>query len=150
MARADIKSLLTNYTPEPEPPAPSTPAAAPEAPPADETNGESPERNAQDAPSGRRGGKSTRARSTKTKSKQTKVDGDLPKYLALTRKDVTFREDQLNDLTAMSRRINKARNRQGERITENTLVRVAVDLLLTNHPDLLGLTEEDLREAAGL
>jgi hypothetical protein len=75
----------------------------------------------------------------------------LPKYLRLVRKEARVREDQFNQLTQLTRQINKARRRQhgvvGERITENTLIRVAIDLLLEHCERLTGVTEEELRHA---
>lgn len=38
----------------------------------------------------------------------------------------------------------------GERITENTLIRIAIDLLLTHPDDLEGVTEAQFRESVGL
>jgi hypothetical protein len=68
----------------------------------------------------------------------------LPRYLRLTRKEVRFREDQLDALDRVVRRLVRARRGGGERITENTLVRVAVDLLLERADALSGGTEAEL------
>lgn len=74
-----------------------------------------------------------------------------PRYLQLTRKEVRFTDDQLDALTALTRRLSKQRRgRGGERVTENTLVRVAVDLLLEKGNDLKGTTEDELRKSVGL
>ena len=61
-----------------------------------------------------------------------------------------MRSDQLDSLTNLSRRLNKQRRSRGERITENTLVRVAIDLLLERTDELGGFTEDDLRSSVGL
>jgi hypothetical protein len=53
-----------------------------------------------------------------------------PEYLRLVRKETRLREDQLNQLTLHARRLSRAKTRSGPRITDNTLIRVAVDLLL--------------------
>jgi hypothetical protein len=53
-----------------------------------------------------------------------------PSYLHFVRKDTRLREDQLEQLTKESRRLNRAKRNTGVRITDNTLIRVAVDLLL--------------------
>ena len=53
-----------------------------------------------------------------------------PAYLGFVRKDTRLREDQLEALTSQARRLNRAKRNTGVRITENTLIRVAVDLLL--------------------
>lgn len=54
----------------------------------------------------------------------------LPPYLTYVRKECRLRPDQLDALTALARRLNRERKGRGERITENTLIRWAVDLLL--------------------
>jgi hypothetical protein len=74
---------------------------------------------------------------------------ELPKYLTLIRKETRLREDQLEKLTVLTRKLNRQR-RGGERITENTLIRVAIDLLLEQSEELKGSTESELREALGL
>jgi len=71
-------------------------------------------------------------------------DPSLPRYLRLTRKEVRFREDQLDALDRVVRRLVRVRRGGGERITENTLVRVAVDLLLERADALSGATEAEL------
>ena len=73
-----------------------------------------------------------------------------PNYLSLTRKETRFRDDQLEQLTTITRQLNKQRQGQGERITENTLIRVAVDLLLSQSEQLQGNTEEELTTSLGL
>ena len=75
------------------------------------------------------------------------VSPDVPEgplYMRLTRKEVRFRDDQLEALDRVARRLVRARKGGGERITENTLVRVAVDLLLARADDLAGTTEAEL------
>lgn len=58
---------------------------------------------------------------------------------------VPLREDQHSELSAIARELMLARSQKTERITENTVIRVAVDLVL-RHPELLvGDTENDLR-----
>jgi len=68
----------------------------------------------------------------------------MPKYLQLARKEVCLREDQIEALSSLARRLNKLRRGRGERITENTLIRTAVDLLLTRQEALQGSDEEEL------
>ena len=46
--------------------------------------------------------------------------------------------------------LNRTRGGAGERITTNTLIRVAVALLLSRSQDLAGTTEEELRRSLGL
>lgn len=90
------------------------------------------------------------------KSVSSRVDHEAPKsvssevpdgplYMRLTRKEVRFRDDQLEALDRVARRLVRARRGAGgERITENTLVRVAVDLLLERAETLTGGTEAEL------
>lgn len=75
---------------------------------------------------------------------------DIPKYLQLERKEVRLRLDQMDSLTALIRRLNKLRKGRGERLTENTLIRIAVDLLLENSSQLQGTTEDELLASLGL
>ena len=63
---------------------------------------------------------------------QTSPPGErpLPPYLTYVRKECRLRPDQLDALTALAWRLNRERKGKGERITENTLIRWAVDLLI--------------------
>jgi pyruvate/2-oxoglutarate dehydrogenase complex dihydrolipoamide acyltransferase (E2) component len=63
---------------------------------------------------------------------QTSPPGErpLPPYLTYVRKECRLRPDQLDALTALARKLNRERKGKGERITENTLIRWAVDLLI--------------------
>lgn len=70
-----------------------------------------------------------------------------PKYLRLTRKEARLRDDQIEALSRLARRLNKERQGRGERITENTLIRVAVDLLLARQQGLHGTDEVELSSA---
>ena len=75
---------------------------------------------------------------------------EVPKYLTLVRKEARLREDQLDNLTNVMRSLNRKRKGAGERITENTLIRVAVDLLLNQTDELKGTTEQELLSSVGL
>lgn len=81
----------------------------------------------------------------------TDRDEALPRYLRLTRKEARIREDQADRLAAEVRRLNQARKHRtgpvGERITDNTLIRVALDLLLADTARLSGTTEDELRNS---
>ena len=68
-------------------------------------------------------------------------------FSQLERKEARLRADQYADLTTHARRLNRAKGVGGERITENTLIRVAIDLLLTNVEELQGSTEAELTES---
>lgn len=73
-----------------------------------------------------------------------------PAYLALQRKETRLREEQIDALTAAARELNRAKSAGGERITENTLIRVAVDLLLSNSAALTGSNENEILNSVGL
>lgn len=76
---------------------------------------------------------------------------EVPKWKQLERKDCLLWPRQLDDLTALQRQLKSARcGSRGERITENTLVRVAIDLLMANAGQLQGSTEDELRQSLGL
>ena len=55
---------------------------------------------------------------------------ELPSYLRLVRKETRLREDQQNQLTLEARRLNRAKAAGTPRITDNTLIRIAIDLLM--------------------
>jgi hypothetical protein len=76
--------------------------------------------------------------------------GGLPKYLRLERKELLIWPDQITNLSILARVLNRNRGGTGERITTNTLIRVAVALLLSRSQDLVGTTEEELRRSLGL
>lgn len=78
------------------------------------------------------------------------------RYDQLERKEARLREDQVEELNRLARQLAKqARKRRPsgarpERITDNTLIRVAVDLLLSQSGRLRGTTEIELRKSVGL
>jgi hypothetical protein len=74
----------------------------------------------------------------------------LPKYLRLERKELLIWPDQITNLSILARVLNRNRGGAGERITTNTLIRVAAALLLSRSQDLAGTTEEELRRSLGL
>ncbi len=73
-----------------------------------------------------------------------------PAYLGFYRKEARMRTDQYEDLVTHARRLNKLKGVGGERITENTLIRVAIDMLLARAGDLRGADEDQLRKSVGL
>jgi hypothetical protein len=79
------------------------------------------------------------------------VSPRVPKYLALERKEARLRGDQVDSLASLARRVNRQKpSRGGERITENTLIRVAVDWLLSQEEYVGGSTEEEIRRGLGV
>jgi hypothetical protein len=71
----------------------------------------------------------------------------LPKYQRMIRKEARLRPDQVDALAQLRRRITRGRADRTETITDNTLLRVAVDLLLDHAGQLRGDTEEQLRRS---
>ena len=76
----------------------------------------------------------------------------VPRYLQLERKEVRITAGQYDRLTALARQLNRQRPRgsggkEGERITENTLIRIAIDLLLAQDKGLCGASEDELRKS---
>ena len=71
-------------------------------------------------------------------------------YTDLVRKELRLHADQADELTVLATKVQRARREKGERITDNTLIRVAVDLLLERQKELVGSTEDELRVALGL
>jgi hypothetical protein len=75
------------------------------------------------------------------------TESQIPKWQRLERKELRLRADQLDGLARIRRALNRQRGGEGERITENTLIRVAVDLLLKQADALQGSTEDELRNS---
>jgi hypothetical protein len=61
------------------------------------------------------------------------------------RKESRLREDQIDELAAIAKRIMRNRTEGGPRITDNTIIRIAVDLLLSRADELNGNSEDELR-----
>ncbi|WP_458117308.1 hypothetical protein [Arthrobacter sp. D2-10] len=79
----------------------------------------------------------------------------VPKYLQLLRREARIHHEQAEALTALSRRLNNQRRlpngtTTGERITDNTLIRIAIDLLLEREYEIRGTTEEEIAQLLGL
>lgn len=72
------------------------------------------------------------------------------RYSDFQRKETRLRADQQNALTGHARRLNRAKGTSGARITDNTLIRVAVDLLLSKADKLAGRNEAELGRSVGL
>ena len=75
------------------------------------------------------------------------TESQTPKWQRLERKELRLRADQLDELAKLRRALNRQRGGEGERITENTLIRVAVDVLLGRAGRLRGTTEDELRKS---
>jgi hypothetical protein len=126
MPRANLSALLGNVEPgpEPRPAASSKPpvggAAAPAAAPPSQP---------------------------KTRRSAPVRNDARPLYLRMVRKEARLRERQYEALTQHARRLSRARGGQGPRITENTLIRIAVDLLLDRIEAASGVDEAALLES---
>ena len=75
------------------------------------------------------------------------TESQVPKWQRLERKELRLRADQLDELARIRRTLNRQRGGEGERITDNTLIRVAVDMLLGHAGKLRGTTEDELRKS---
>lgn len=84
---------------------------------------------------------------TRTRAHAEDTDPSVPMFARLTRKEARVREDQYAALSALARTLMRRRTVRAERITENTLIRVAIDFLLTHQHLLTGSTEEALRRS---
>jgi len=163
MARANLTAMLGRLDDdEPTTPttaAPSTPQPETSAPPAATITAAPTTANT--APS------SPRANTTKNPTPRAKTPArtpakatptpatpppraEQPLFLRLERKETRLRADQYADLTAHARRLSQAKTGGGERITENTLIRVAIDLLLEHAADLSGQTEAEIKNSVTL
>jgi hypothetical protein len=135
MARADLSAMLGRLEDEPSAPTSEEPAITTKKTPSNT------EPIAARAP----------RRVTTPKPESPKPgEGVGPMYARLDRKETRLRSDQYERLTEHSRRLNRARQGGGERITENTLIRVAIDLLLERADDLAGSNEIELRNSVTL
>jgi hypothetical protein len=75
------------------------------------------------------------------------VTSKLPKYLTLERKEVRLPSAHIDELTRLVRRLNRQRKGKDERITENTLIRIAVSLLADFGERIEGNNENELLES---
>lgn len=72
---------------------------------------------------------------------------DGPKWQRMVRKEARIRADQADELTRLCRRLSSHRADRTERLTDNTVIRVALDLLLEHADQLDGDTEDELRNS---
>jgi hypothetical protein len=75
------------------------------------------------------------------------VSNKVPKYLTLERKEVRLPSAHIDELTRLVRRLNRQRKGKDERITENTLIRIAVSLLADFGERIEGNNESELLES---
>ena len=134
MARQKLGALLSVASDQGS--TPTAPPAAPTPSPAPQT--EAP--NTTRAPAPRKPAKRA-ARAVPSKAPAT------AHWTEYERLEARLRDAQVEQLDALIRRINKRRAGAGERITKNTLLRVAVDLLLERQDELAGSTEAEILDA---
>jgi hypothetical protein len=139
--------------------APPMPSRRTEPPPAEVQTPEprtpevrSPEVREPDTRQRRRGRGTEQAPESRTPEVRTPVaqTPGLPKYLRLERKELLIWPDDITSLSILARRLNRNRAGVGERLTQNTLIRVAVRLLLSRSEELAGTTEDELLRSLGL
>ena len=81
---------------------------------------------------------------------QVDEHGTLP-WQSFEPKTARLRPDQLQWLTRTRKTLTSSRrNPYVGRVTDNTLIRIAIDLLQEREADLEGITEEALRASLGL
>jgi hypothetical protein len=78
------------------------------------------------------------------------AEPELPRWQTFVRKEARVWPDQADQLAQLRRRLLGRRQQREETITDNTLIRVAVDLLLQHQDKLQGSTEDELRASLGL
>lgn len=146
MPRQSVADLLT----EGDQAAPATPVTLPPRPPVPGAENAS----AAPQPKPPAGSRRTAGPPREPRSRQSGTAGvtesQTPKWKGLERKELRLRADQLDELAKLRRALNRQRAGDGERITENTLIRVAVDMLLGRADRLRGTTEDELRDSVTL
>lgn len=70
-----------------------------------------------------------------------------PRYAQYVRKEARVRDDQAAALIVLRKKVAAQRTTKTEPITDNVLIRLAIDLLLAHSDRLHGDTEDDLRAA---
>ena len=92
----------------------------------------------------------TTARRTAPRRKTEEPQPSRVHYATLVRKEARLRDDQIESLTLRARRLSRNKAVTDQRITDNTLIRIAVDMLLAKENDLAGTSEAELRRSVGL
>lgn len=81
-------------------------------------------------------------------AKRPRAGGEgKPKYETLIRSEARLWPEQVEALGRVRRRVAAERTEKLERISDNTLIRVAVDLLLAHADELSGNSEDELRNS---
>ena len=144
MPRQSVADLLGEVDQEARP---ATPAALPPHPP-EPAAAAPPGRAAPETPARTRHAPGPRPpRRARAAGTAGVTESQTPKWQSLERKELRLRADQVDELARLRRALNRQRGGEGERITENTLIRVAVDILLGRADRLRGTTEDELRKS---
>ena len=155
VARKSFDDLLAEDSAE-EPAAPAPPPPAPARELRNRTTPEVPDSGSSDTPesgSPQRAPKvalAHRARPKASSKAKPKAAPTGPKWTTLERKDTLLWQEQIEGLTDLRRDLQRRKREAGgggERITENTLIRVAVAALLEHRDALTGKDETELRES---
>lgn len=142
MARANLRSLLD--TVDNESAATEEPQTTTSPRPAPNHTSQSPDGRVNDGGEAQEAGGPARKRSNRRQPK-------LPRYLTLERKEARISATQADELARLARKLNRARTPgEGERITDNTLIRIGIDVLLERSTELQGTTEAELRKSVSL
>ena len=73
------------------------------------------------------------------------------RWTLFERKEARLRPDQHEWLERTRKALNKKRGvGEGERLTDNTLIRLALDVLAEREGELVGTTEEELAQSLGI
>jgi len=137
MGRANLNSLLSVAS---DIGAPEEPAAAPE-----EQVAPAAPRPATKPADAAVSPRTTRKKAPAAPPRTAAVAETVPHWTEYARLEARLREDQVVQLDALVRRLNKQRSGEGPRITKNTLLRVASDLLIARGDAVVGGTEDEIR-----
>lgn len=153
MSRPAPKRSALSGSPLTPPSPPAPPAQVAEAPAPSTTPASAPAPSRSTPARKRTAGRRNQGPATKTTSVPAAAEPATggARWTELEAKTTRLRPDQRRDLTDLARRLTRAKAGAGERITDNTLIRVAVDLLLSQQDTLAGTTtEEEMRRKFGL
>lgn len=110
---------------------------------------QAPQQQSPEPPHKRTTAKTTTTKTARTGSPRPRAGSeDKPRYQQQLPVGARLWAEQVNDLTPLRRRISNERTNKSERITDNTLIRVGVDLVLALGDQLHGDTEDELRASA--
>lgn len=160
---ADAVEAATEVAPEPQAEAASgedteTNAAAEDTESAGEGAGQAPEEAAPEPKkqkSARKpaaGRPAAARRAPKVKEEPVDQEAEQARWLSMMRKEFRMHPQQAEDLKILTMRVNRQGRRDpGERVTDNTLIRIGLALLLEKHKnELRGSNEDELRASVGL